>query len=72
MSSINDLIALLIFYFQEETDTGVMMETIVPTKEIKDGVNEFLDNGRIRVSIVWRVNLQLFQSTYHQFDEIYR
>ena len=49
-----------------------MMETIVPTKEINDGVNEFLDNGRIRVRIVWRVNLQLFQSTYHQFDEIYR
>lgn len=49
-----------------------MMETIVPTKEIKEGINEFLENGCLRVRIVWKVNLQLFQSTYHQYDEIYR
>ena len=52
--------------------SGIMMETIVPTKEIKDGINEFLENGNLRIRIVWKVNLQLFQSTYHQYDEIYR
>ena len=49
-----------------------MMETMVPTKEIKKGMNEFLDNGIFRVRILWKTNQQLFQSTYHQYDEIYR
>ena len=48
------------------------METIVPTKEIKEGINEFLEDGTLRVRIVWKVNLQLFQSTYHLYDDIYR
>ena len=60
------------YYSQEDSDTGIMMETIVPTKEIKDGVNEFLDNGWLKVRIIWKVNQQLFQSTFHQYDEIYR
>ena len=60
------------YYAQEETDTGVMMETMVPTKDVKDGVNEFLEDGSLRVRIVWKLNIQLFQSTYHQYDEIYR
>ena len=60
------------FYAQEEADTGVVMETIVPTKEVRDGTNEFLENGVLKVRIVWCVNLQLFQSTYHHYDDIYR
>ena len=60
------------FYVQEAADTGVMMETIVPTKDIKDGVNEFLEAGGLRVRILWGINLQLFQSTYGHYDEIYR
>ena len=60
------------YYAQEETDTGIMMETMVPTKDIKEGVNEFLEDGCLRVRILWRLNQQLFQSTYHQYDEIYR
>ena len=28
--------------------SGIMMETIVPTKEIKDATNEFLENGHLR------------------------
>ena len=60
------------YYSQEDSDTGIMMETIVPTKEIKDGVNEFLDNGWLKVRIIWKINQQLFQSTFHQYDEIYR
>ena len=60
------------YYAQEDTDTGVMMETMVPTKEIKEGLNEFLENGCLRVRILWKTNQQLFQSTYHQYDEIYR
>ena len=58
--------------FKDESDNGIVMETIVPTKEIKEGINEFLDNGVLRVRIVWKVNLQLFQSTYHPYDDIYR
>ena len=60
------------YYAQEETDTGVMMETMVPSKDVKDGINEFLEEGYLRVRIVWKLNLQLFQSTYHQYDQIYR
>ena len=60
------------YYAQEVEDTGIMMETILPTKEIKDGVNEFLDNGNLRVRIFWQTNLQLFQSTFNEYDEIYR
>ena len=60
------------YYAKEEDDTGIMMETIVPTKEIKDGVNEFLDNGCLKVRIFWKINQQLFQSTFHEYDEIYR
>ena len=60
------------YYVQEDTDTGVMMETMVPTKDVKDGVNEFLEEGYLRLRIVWKLNLQLFQSTYHQYDEVYR
>ena len=58
--------------FKDESDNGIVMETIVPTKEIKEGINEFLDHGVLRVRIVWKVNLQLFQSTYHHYDDIYR
>ena len=39
------------YYAQEETDTGVMMETMVPTKDVKDGVNEFLEDGSLRVQL---------------------
>lgn len=62
------------YYAQEDSDTGVMMETIVPTKDIKEGINEFLEEGTgsLRVRILWKLNLQLFQSTYHHYDEIYR
>ena len=49
------------YYAQEDTDTGVMMETIVPTKEVKEGVNEFLDGGKLRVRILWETQQQLFQ-----------
>ena len=48
------------------------METIVPTKEIKEGINESLEDGMLTARIVWKVNLQLFQSTYHLYDDIYR
>ena len=60
------------YYAQEDTDTGVMMETMVPTKEIKEGLNEFQESGCLKVRILWKTNQQLFQSTYHQYDEIYR
>ena len=54
------------YYAQEETDTGVMMETMVPTKDVNDGISEFLEDGSLRERIVWKLNMQLFQSTYHQ------
>ena len=60
------------YYAREETATGVMMETMVTTKDVKDGVKEFLEDGSLSVRIEWKLNMQLFQSTYHQYDEIYR
>ena len=60
------------YYTKEDTDTGIMMETMVPSKDIKDGINEFLEDGHLRVRIIWVLNQQLFQSTFHQYDEVYR
>eukprot|EP00095_Tigriopus_kingsejongensis_P006112 maker-scaffold872_size86337-snap-gene-0.17 protein:Tk06112 transcript:maker-scaffold872_size86337-snap-gene-0.17-mRNA-1 annotation:"PREDICTED: uncharacterized protein LOC103573133" len=61
------------YYFHDESDQGIMMETTIPTKEVKDGVNEFLeDSAYIRVRIQWEYNHQLFQATVHQYDDIVR
>lgn len=61
------------YYFHDESDQGVMMETTIPTKEVKDGISEFLeDNAFIRVRIQWEYSHQLFQATVHQYDDIVR
>ncbi|CAB4064206.1 unnamed protein product [Lepeophtheirus salmonis] len=61
------------YYCQDEFDPGVIMETTIPTKDIKEGLSEFLeDENTMRIRIQWDYNYQLFQSTFHQYDDVYK
>ncbi|XP_042238306.1 uncharacterized protein LOC121876869 isoform X2 [Homarus americanus] len=61
------------YYAQESTDDGLMMESEVPVKEIKDGGSAYIDDRKeLTVQIEWVESLLLFQATYHKYDDVTR
>ncbi|XP_071513816.1 uncharacterized protein [Panulirus ornatus] len=61
------------YYAQESTDDGLMMESDVPVKEIKEGGSPYVDERKeVTVQIEWVESLLLFQATYHKYDDVTR
>uniref|UniRef100_A0A8D8QVL2 MATH domain-containing protein n=1 Tax=Cacopsylla melanoneura TaxID=428564 RepID=A0A8D8QVL2_9HEMI len=61
------------YYAQDASDEGIIMETDVPVKELKEPGCSFLtDKGQLRVQIEWEESYLLFQATYHKYDDVSR
>ncbi|XP_066959176.1 LOW QUALITY PROTEIN: uncharacterized protein [Macrobrachium rosenbergii] len=62
-----------LYYAQETSDDGLMMESDVPVKEIKEGPSPYVDERKeLTVQIEWVESLLLFQATYHKYDDVTR
>ncbi|XP_067002536.2 uncharacterized protein [Anabrus simplex] len=61
------------YYTQEVSDEGIIMETDVTVKEIREAGCPFLtDKGQLRVQVEWGECYLLFQATYHKYDDVCR
>ncbi|GAB6033781.1 hypothetical protein CHUAL_013943 [Chamberlinius hualienensis] len=61
------------YYFQEDSDEGVIMETGIPMREINDPSYRFVEtNNLIVIQVEWIESLMLFQATYHKYDDTAR
>ncbi|XP_063226998.1 uncharacterized protein LOC134533406 [Bacillus rossius redtenbacheri] len=61
------------YYAQELTDEGIIMETDVTVKELREAGCPFLtDKGQLKVQVEWGECYLLFQSTYHKYDDVCR
>ncbi|KAK7595047.1 hypothetical protein V9T40_001480 [Parthenolecanium corni] len=61
------------YYAQEPTDEGIIMETEVPVKQLREPNCPFItDKNQLRIQIEWGDSYLLFQSTYHKYDDVVR
>ncbi|ODM88432.1 hypothetical protein Ocin01_18250 [Orchesella cincta] len=61
------------YYVQEEVDDGIIMETDVTVKEVRDPNSFYLNDKRqVRIQIEWGESYLLFQATYHKYDDVTR
>ncbi|KAL5241352.1 hypothetical protein ACI65C_008762, partial [Semiaphis heraclei] len=61
------------YYATDATDEGIIMETDISVKELRDSGCPFLtDKGQLRVQIEWEESYLLFQATYHKYDDVSR
>ncbi|XP_077292856.1 uncharacterized protein LOC143915909 [Arctopsyche grandis] len=61
------------YYAQENSDEGIIMETDVTVKEIREpGCPYLTDKSQLRVQIEWDESYLLFQATYHKYDDVCR
>lgn len=60
------------YYVQDGMDMGMIMETDIPIKDIKESPNLYLEsNGNLTVHIEWLESILLFNSSYHKYDDIF-
>lgn len=58
---------------QDGMDVGVVMETDVTVREIRESAGMYLDgSGNLTVHVEWLDSQLLFGSTYHKYDDIAR
>lgn len=61
------------YYATDATDEGIIMETDISVKELRDSGCPFLtDKGQLRVQVEWEESYLLFQATYHKYDDVSR
>lgn len=61
------------YYQQEPTDEGIIMETDLTVKALRDPGCEYLaEKGQLRVQVEWEESHMLFQATYHKYDDVSR
>ncbi|XP_039277029.1 uncharacterized protein LOC111043531 [Nilaparvata lugens] len=61
------------YYAQESSDEGIIMETDIGVKELREPNCPYLtDKGQLRVQVEWEESYLLFQATYHKYDDVSR
>jgi len=61
------------YYVQDDADAGTLMDTKIPISEVKDSSNGYVVNrSNVRVLVEWLQSSVLFQSTYHNYDDVAR
>ncbi|EEB16095.1 hypothetical protein Phum_PHUM404580 [Pediculus humanus corporis] len=61
------------YYAQENADEGIMIETNVTIKELKELASSSLsEKSSIRIQIEWCESYLLFQANYHKYDDMCR
>ncbi|XP_049832871.1 uncharacterized protein LOC126273365 [Schistocerca gregaria] len=61
------------YYAQEVSDEGIIMETGVSVKEVREpGCPYLTEKGQLRVQVEWEECYLLFQATYHKYDDVCR
>lgn len=61
------------YYVQDGMDVGVVMETDVTVREVRESASMYLDgSGSLTVHVEWLDSQLLFGSTYHKYDDIAR
>ncbi|XP_034246169.1 uncharacterized protein LOC117648081 [Thrips palmi] len=61
------------YYQQEPSDEGIIMETDLTVKALRDPGCEYLaEKGQLRVQVEWEESHMLFQATYHKYDDVSR
>ncbi|XP_050442490.1 uncharacterized protein LOC126846747 [Adelges cooleyi] len=61
------------YYATDATDEGIIMETDINVKELRESGCPFLtDKGQLRVQVEWEESYLLFQATYHKYDDVSR
>ncbi|XP_071444417.1 uncharacterized protein [Hetaerina americana] len=61
------------YYAQDVSDEGIIMETDIPVKEMREPDCPYLtEKGQVRVRVEWGECHLLFQATYHKYDDVSR
>ncbi|XP_014259022.2 uncharacterized protein LOC106672250 [Cimex lectularius] len=61
------------YYAQDASDEGIIMETDIGIKELREpGCPYLTDKGQLKVQVEWEESFLLFQSTYHKYDDVSR
>ncbi|XP_076370439.1 uncharacterized protein LOC143256717 [Tachypleus tridentatus] len=61
------------YYIQDGVDMGIVMETDIPVRKIRNTSNGYLGtNGQLTVHIEWLESLLLFGAIYHKYDDLCR
>ncbi|XP_064466638.1 uncharacterized protein LOC135377855 [Ornithodoros turicata] len=61
------------YYVQDGMDVGVVMDTDVSVREIRESASMYLDSsGHLTVHVEWLDSQLLFGATYHKYDDIAR
>ncbi|KAF6216296.1 hypothetical protein GE061_000636, partial [Apolygus lucorum] len=61
------------YYAQDVSDEGIIMETEITIKELREPGCPYLnEKGQLRVQVEWEESYLLFQATYHKYDDIYK
>ncbi|KAK6624912.1 hypothetical protein RUM44_011776 [Polyplax serrata] len=61
------------YYAQENADDGIIIETDVAIKELKDlAASPLSERSQIRIQVEWCESYLLFQANYHKYDDVCR
>nr|XP_018908729.1 PREDICTED: uncharacterized protein LOC109038201 [Bemisia tabaci] len=61
------------YYAQEVSDEGIIIETDISIKELREpGCPYLTAKGQLRVQVEWADSYLLFQATYHKYDDVTR
>ncbi|XP_054710150.1 uncharacterized protein LOC129219863 [Uloborus diversus] len=61
------------YYVQDGVDTGVIMETNIPVRQVREMNSAYLENNtHLTVHIEWLESMLLFSALYHKYDDVCR
>ncbi|XP_035207201.1 uncharacterized protein LOC118182039 [Stegodyphus dumicola] len=61
------------YYVQDGVDMGVIMETNIPVRQVREMNSAYLENNtHLTIHIEWLESMLLFSALYHKYDDVCR